>query len=49
MSEIETPRPPRAVSVDWVAVAVAAVFAALAAARWLPAIPWDTVTIPLIK
>ncbi|WP_433223318.1 hypothetical protein ACQP00_25815 [Dactylosporangium sp. CS-047395] len=37
------------VSLDWIAVAVAAVFAVLAAVRVLPAIPWDSVTIPLIK
>ncbi|WP_034593772.1 hypothetical protein [Hamadaea tsunoensis] len=41
--------PRRGVPVDWIAVAVGAVFAVLAAVRVLPAIPWDTVTIPLIK
>jgi hypothetical protein len=44
-----TTGPRRGVSVDWIAVAVGAVFAVLAATKLLPTIPWDTVTIPLIK
>nr|BFE58503.1 hypothetical protein GCM10020063_030290 [Dactylosporangium thailandense] len=39
----------RRVPLDWIAVAVAAAVAALAAARLLPDIPWDSVTVPLIK
>ncbi|WP_433089476.1 hypothetical protein ACQP1P_23485 [Dactylosporangium sp. CA-052675] len=49
MSENPETETRRRVSVDWIAVGVAAAVAVLAATRLLPDIPWDSVTIPLIK